>query len=60
MPSSTVENYLKQILVESTQAGSSEVAMGRVAECLQVTPGTATTMIKSLQKKGWVNTVHAR
>ena len=55
MPSSTVENYLKQILVESTQTGSSEVAMGRVAECLQVTPGTATTMIKSLQKKGWVN-----
>ena len=51
MPSSTVENYLKQILVESTQTGSSEVAMGRVAECLQVTPGTATTMIKSLQKK---------
>ena len=29
--------------------------MGRVAECLQVTPGTATAMIKSLQKKGWVN-----
>jgi len=28
--------------------------MGRIAECLQVTPGTATTMIKSLEKKGWV------
>ena len=51
MPSSTVENYLKQILIESIQAGSSEVAMGKVAECLQVTPGTATTMVKSLEKK---------
>jgi DtxR family Mn-dependent transcriptional regulator len=55
MPSSTVENYLKQILVESVQAGSPEVAMGKVAECLQVTAGTATTMVKNLQKKGWVN-----
>ena len=55
MPSSTVENYLKQILIESIQAGSSEVAMGKVAECLQVTPGTATTMVKSLEKKGWLN-----
>ena len=54
MPSSTVENYLKQILVESIQAESSEVAMGKVAECLQVTPGTATTMMKSLEKKGWL------
>lgn len=54
MPSSTVENYLKQILVESIQGESSEVAMGKVAECLQVTAGTATTMVKSLEKKGWV------
>ncbi len=54
MLSPTVENYLKQILNESIQAGSSEVAMGKVAECLQVTPGTATSMMKSLEKKGWV------
>lgn len=55
MPSSTVENYLKEILVESIQSGFGEVTMGRIAECLQVTPGTATTMIKSLEKKGLVN-----
>lgn len=55
MPSSTVENYLKEILVESMQSGFGEVTMGRIAECLQVTPGTATTMIKSLEKKGLVN-----
>ena len=54
MPSSTEENYLKQILVESIQTGFTEVAMGKVAECLEVTPGTATTMMKSLEKKGWL------
>ena len=54
MPSSTVENYLKEILIESLHSGLGEVTMGRIAECLQVTPGTATTMIKSLEKKGWV------
>lgn len=54
MPSPTVENYLKQILVVSLQEGCQEVGMGRVAECLQVTPGTATTMVKAMEAKGWV------
>jgi len=55
MPSSTVENYLKEILVESIHSESGLVSMGKIAECLQVTPGTATTMVKGLEKKGWVN-----
>jgi len=54
MPSSTVENYLKQILVESLQGTSYEVGMGRIADCLGVTPGTATTMVKSMESKGLV------
>jgi DtxR family Mn-dependent transcriptional regulator len=51
MPSPTVENYLKQILVESLHSGGAEVSMGRVAECLGVTAGTATTMVKSMEAK---------
>ena len=51
MPSPTVENYLKQILVESMHSGGAEVSMGRVAECLGVTAGTATTMVKSMEAK---------
>jgi DtxR family transcriptional regulator, Mn-dependent transcriptional regulator len=54
MPSSTVENYLKQILVESLHEDSYEVSMGKIADCLEVTPGTATTMVKSMESKGWV------
>ncbi len=54
MPSSTVENYLKQILVTSMQTEGEEVGMGVVAECLQVTPGTATTMVKGMEKQGWL------
>ena len=54
MPSSTVENYLKQILVESLHEDSCEVSMGKIADCLGVTPGTATTMVKSMEGKGWV------
>jgi len=54
MPSPTVENYLKQIMVESLHSGDAEVSMGRVAECLGVTAGTATTMVKSMEAKGLV------
>jgi len=54
MPSPTVENYLKQILVESLHSDGGEVTMGRVAECLGVTAGTSTTMVKSMQGKGLV------
>jgi DtxR family Mn-dependent transcriptional regulator len=50
MPSSTVENYLKQIYLEQQPlaAGDDLVPMGRLAAAMAVTPGTATTMIKAL------------
>jgi len=56
MPSSTVENYLKAIwtLQQGVEKGGL-VPIGRVAEKLSVTPGTATTMMNQLLKKGLVN-----
>jgi DtxR family Mn-dependent transcriptional regulator len=53
MPTSTVENYLKAILVRSADADAS-VSTGAIAEALGVTPGTITTMVKSLAAKGLV------
>lgn len=50
LPSSTVENYLKAIL-QAQQRLDGETAlvpMGRLAQTLGVTPGTATTMVKAL------------
>jgi DtxR family Mn-dependent transcriptional regulator len=51
MPTSTVENYLKAILVRSSDAGSI-VSTGALAEALGVTPGTITTMVKSMASRG--------
>jgi DtxR family Mn-dependent transcriptional regulator len=53
MPTSTVENYLKAILVHTGDA-EKVVAMGTIADALGVTPGTITTMVKSLAAKGLV------
>ena len=50
LPSSTVENYLKAIL-QAQQRLDGEgalVPMGRLAQALGITPGTATTMVKAL------------
>ena len=55
MPSPTVENYLKNILVLTLETGANEVSMGRVAKELLVTPGTATSMVKNLAQGGWLN-----
>lgn len=55
MPTSTVENYLKQILIVSLETKCPEVPMGKVAQGLSVTPGTATTMIKNLAENGWLH-----
>jgi DtxR family transcriptional regulator, Mn-dependent transcriptional regulator len=54
LPSSTVENYLKAIHQgQSTlPAGERLVSMGYVAAALNVTPGTATTMVKALAEAG--------
>lgn len=54
MASSTVENYLKEILVVTLEEEVSKVPMGQVAKVLGVTPGTATSMAKSLERDGWI------
>ena len=56
LPSSTVENYLKAIYQgqSSLERGAHLVPMGHVAASLGVTPGTATTMIKTLAESGLV------
>ena len=57
MPSATVEDYIKHIYVLAEKSNSSEVSMGRIAEALDVVPGTATTMVKALSDAGLVNYV---
>ena len=53
LPSSTVENYLKVILQQQlTLPDSGLVPMGHVASAMGVTPGTATTMVKTLAESG--------
>src|SRR4051794_24303749 len=55
MPSSTVENYLKQIYLEQQHLAAADlVPMGRLATAMAVTPGTATTMIKALAEANLV------
>lgn len=51
MATSTVENYLKQILLLS-EGASDLVSMGALATALDVVPGSATTMVKSLAADG--------
>lgn len=53
MATSTVENYLKHVLLLS-DGGSELVSMGALATALAVVPGTVTTMIKSLADEGLV------
>jgi DtxR family Mn-dependent transcriptional regulator len=58
LPSSTVENYLKKIYLGSTGSQGSEprlLPMGQLAAAVGVTPGTATTMVKTLAESGLVN-----
>jgi len=53
MPSSTVENYLKHVLLLSEGSGEL-VSMGALASAVQVVPGTATTMVKAMADEGFV------
>ncbi len=55
MPSSTVENYLKHLYLEQQQGDGGLVATGRLASALAVTPGTATSMVKTLADSGLVD-----
>src|SRR5688572_10674880 len=56
LPSSTVENYLKAIYAGTAglQAPHRLFPMGQLASALGVTPGTATTMVKTLAESGLV------
>ncbi len=48
MASSTVENYLKHVYLIGQTSDQDLVAMGQLATAMEVTPGTATSMIKAL------------
>jgi DtxR family Mn-dependent transcriptional regulator len=56
LPSQTVENYLKTIYLAQARLDSpaSLVPVGQLAAALQVVPGTATTMMKTLSESGLV------
>lgn len=54
MATSTVENYLKHVLLLAEEGGTELVSMGALAESLAVVPGTATTMVKGLADNGLV------
>ena len=53
MISSTVENYLKELFLLNPD-GETQVATGELAKALSVTPGSATSMIKTLAQAGLV------
>lgn len=56
LPSSTVENYLKAIYAAETRLPPDAlVPMGQLAAALDVVPGTATTMVKTLAESGLVH-----
>ena len=54
MPTSTVEDYLKCILLEQQSNPEALVSMGQVAAALRVAPGTVTAMVKTLADSGLV------
>src|SRR3954465_4684116 len=54
MPTSTVENYLKQLYLEQQAAPDELVSMGKLAAAMSVVPGTATSMVKALADSGLV------
>ena len=53
MPSLTVENYVKTIF-QIGQAGDGQAATGQLATALGVSPGTVTSMLKTLSEGGLV------
>ncbi|HKK08572.1 MAG TPA: metal-dependent transcriptional regulator [Gemmatimonadota bacterium] len=55
MPTSTVEDYLKQLYLAHVQSGGDVMATGELASAMGVVPGTATSMIKALADSGLVD-----
>jgi len=54
MPTSTVEDYLKCILLAQDLDPETLVSMGHIAAALTVAPGTVTAMVKTLADSGLV------
>ena len=52
MPSLTVENYVKAIYQIEAKAPNEPVATGQLATALDVSPGTVTSMLKTLSDSG--------
>jgi DtxR family transcriptional regulator, Mn-dependent transcriptional regulator len=52
MITSTVENYIKQIYLEQQERPTDLLPMGRLASVMNVAPGTATAMVKTLAEAG--------
>lgn len=50
MPTSTVENYIKQIYAARQETPERLVPLGKLASALSVVPGTVTTMVKALSE----------
>ena len=57
MPSSAIEDYVKQLYFLEQQQGAEDalVPMGQLATAMGVVPGTATTMVKTLATAGLVD-----
>lgn len=55
MPTSTVEDYLKCILLEQQNDPEKLVSMGQISGALKVAPGTVTAMVKTLADSGLVS-----
>jgi DtxR family Mn-dependent transcriptional regulator len=54
MATSTVEDYLKSILLEEQGGDEPPVSPGRIAAALSVAPGTVTAMLKTLATSGLI------
>jgi DtxR family Mn-dependent transcriptional regulator len=54
MPTSTVEDYLKCILIAEHRSPGTLVSTGQIAVALSVAPGTVTGMVKTLADSGLV------
>ncbi len=55
MPTSTVEDYLKCILLAEQEAPNQPVSTGQIAAALSVAPGTVTAMLKTLANSSLVS-----
>ena len=52
MPSLTIENYVKTVYQICAREGSQPATTGEIAASLQVSPGTVTSMLKTLSESG--------